>query len=97
MLLRWVQGCDQRNDLGQRVEGVGKTGGGFSEIAIGCYCLRTKFLSIGLPLPRLSLQGENRFLIDEIGLDLKGSEIRLVFLLVKEDEVALVIQPLYYT
>ena len=69
-------------------------GGGSLEIAIGCYCLRTKFLNIGLPLPRLSLQGENRFLIDEIRLDLRDSEIGLVFLLVKEDEAALVIQPL---
>ena len=97
MLLRWVQGCDQRNDLGQRVEGVGKTGGGSLGIVIGYYCLRTKFLSIGPLLPRLSLQEENRFLIGEIGLDLGDSEIGLVFLLVKEDEVALVVQPLYYT
>ena len=72
-------------------------GGGFLRIAIRCYCLLTKFLSIGLLLPRLNLQGENRFLIDEIGLDLIGFEIGFVFLFVKEDLAALVIQPLYYT
>jgi hypothetical protein len=69
----------------------------FLRIAIGYYCLRTKFLSIGRLLPRLSLQGESRFLVGEIGLDLRGSEIELVFLLAKEGEAALVIQPLYYT
>ena len=72
-------------------------GGGFLRIAIRYCCLQTRFLSIGLPLPRLNLQGGNRFLTDEIGLDLKDFEIGLVFLLVKEDEVALVVQPLYYT
>ena len=36
-------------------------------------------------------------LTGEIGLGLKGSEIKLVFLLVKEGEAALGIQPLYYT
>ena len=66
-------------------------GEGFLKIAVKCYCLRTKFLGIGLLLLRLSLQGENKFLIGEIGLDLRGSEIRLVFLLVKEGEVALVV------
>ena len=68
--------------------------GGFLRIAIRCYCLRTKFLDIGLLLPRLSLRVENRFLTNEIGLDLKGFEIGLVFLLAKEDEAALIIQPL---
>ena len=97
MLLRWIQGCGQRNDLGQRVEGVGKMGGGFLRIAIECYCLLTKFLNIGLLLPRLGLQGGSKFLIGEIGLGLVGFEIGLVFLLVKEDAAALVIQPLYYT
>ena len=73
---------------------MGKTGGGSSEISIGCYCLRTKFQGIGLLLLKLGLQGGSRFLTDEIELDLKGFEIGLVFLLVKEDEAALVIQPL---
>ena len=68
-------------------------GGGFLRIAIKYYCLQTKFPGIGLLLPKLSLQGENKFLIDEIALGLKGFEIGLVFLLVKEDEVALVIEP----
>ena len=72
-------------------------GGGSLRIAIGCYCLQTKFLSIGLLLPRLNLQGESRFLIGKIRLGLEGSGIELVFLLAKEDEAALVIQPLYYT
>ena len=97
MPLRSVRGCSQRNGLGRRVEGVGKMGGGFSRIAIECYCLQTKFLSIGLLLPRLGLQEESKFLIDEIGLDLTDSGIGLVFLLAKEDEAALVTQPLYYT
>ena len=96
-LLRWIQGCDQQSDLNRHVKGVGRMGGGSLRIAIECYCLQTKFLSIGLLLPRLNLQGESRFLIGEIGLDLTDFEIGLVFLLVKEDEVALVIQPLYYT
>ena len=97
MLLRWIQGCGQQSGLGRRVAGVGKMGGGFSGIVIRCCCLRTKFPSTGLLLPRLGLQVENRFLASEIGLDLRGSGIRLVFLLVKEDEAALGIQPLYYT
>ena len=97
MLLRWIQGCGPRSGLGRRVRGVGKTGGGFVKIAIKYYCLQTRFLSIGLLLPRLGLQGENKFLTNEIELDLKGFEIGFVFLLAKEDEAALVIQPLYYT
>ena len=97
MRLRWIQGCGPRNGLGRLVEGVGKMGEGFLKIAIGCYYLRTKFPGIGLLLLRLSLRGENKFLTSEIGLDLGGSEIGLVFLLVKEDEAALVFQPLYYT
>ena len=72
-------------------------GGGFLRIAVECYCLLTKFLNIGLLLPRLGLQGESKFLIGEIGLGLTNSGIGLVFLLAKEDEAALVIQPLYYT
>ena len=94
MLLRWIQGCGQQSGLGRHVEGVGKTGGGFSGIVIRCCCLRTKFPSIDLLLPRLSLQEGSKFLRGEIGLDLGDSGIELVFLLVKEDEAALVIQPL---
>ena len=97
MLLRWIQGCDQRNDLGQRVEGVGKMGGGFLRITIECYCLQTKFLNIGPLLPRLGLQGGSKFLTDEIELDLIGSGIGLVFLLAKEGEAALNVQPLFIT
>ena len=72
-------------------------GGGFLTIVTRCCYLLTKFLGVGLLLLRLSLQGENRFLTNEIELDLKDFEIRFVFLLAKEDEAALVIQPLYYT
>ena len=72
-------------------------GGEFLRIAIGCYCLRTKFLGINLLLPRLSLQGESKLLTGEFGLGLADSVIGLVFLLAKEDEAALNIQPLYYT
>ena len=97
MLLRWIQGCGPRSGLGRHVEDVGKMGEGFLGIGVGCYFLRTKFPNIGLLLPRLNLRGENKFLTGEIGLDLTGSEIGLVFLLVKEGEAALVIQPLYYT
>ena len=97
MLLRWIQGCGQQSDLGPHVEGVGRMGGGFLMIVTRCCCLLTKFLSIGLFLLRPGLQGENRFLTGEIELDLKDFEIGLVFLLVKEDEAALVNQPLYYT
>ena len=96
-LLRWIQGCDQQNDLGRRVEGVGRMGGEFLTIVVRCCYLLTRFPSTGLLLPRLGLQGESKFLIDEIGLGLADSGIGLVFLLAKEDAVALVIQPLYYT
>ena len=97
MLLRWIQGCGPRSGLGRHVEDVGKMGEGFLGIGVGCYFLRTKFPSIGLLLPRLNLRGESKFLIDEIGLGLADSGIGLVSLLAKEDAVALVIQPLYYT
>ena len=97
MLLRWIRGCGPQSGLGRLIEGVGRKGGGFLRIAIRCYCLRTKFLSIGLLLLRLSLQGESKFLTDEIGLDLTDSGIGLVFLLAKEGEAALVIQPLFIT
>ena len=97
MLLQWIQGCGRQNDPSQHIGDVGKMGGGFLRITIEYCCLQTKFLSIGLLLPRLNLQGGNMFLISEIGLDLIGSEIGLVFLLAKEDAAALVIQPLYYT
>ena len=69
-------------------------GEGFLTIVIGCYCLPTRFLSIGLPLPRLNLQGESKFSTGEIRLDLIDFEIGLVSLLVKEDEAALDFQPL---
>ena len=97
MLLRWILGCDQQSDLGRHVKGVGRTGGEFLKIATRCCCLQTRFQGTGLLLLKLNLQGESRFLADEIELDLTGFGIGLVFLLVKEDEAALVIQPLYYT
>ena len=97
MLLRWIEGCDQQSDLNRRVEGVGKMGGGFLKIATRCCCPQTRFRDTDLLLLRLNLRGENRFLVNEIELDLKGSGIGLVFLLVKEGEAALVFQPLYYT
>ena len=86
--------ASRQSGLGRRVEGVGRMGGGFLTIVVRCCCLLTRFPSTGLLLPRLGLQVENRFLINEIGLGLKGFEIGLVFLLAKEDEAALVIQPL---
>ena len=92
MPLRWVQGCGRQNGLSQHVEGVAKIAGGFLlTIVTRCCYLLTKFLGIGLLLLRLSLQGESRFLAGEIELGLKDFEIRLVFLLVNEDEAALVI------